>query len=87
MAGCKVSQGTVSKDALVRVTRGESVLFDGGGLSSLRHLKDEVREVQQGKECGMMLPAEAEVRFQRGDTVVAYNVRMEAQRTQWDPGF
>jgi len=88
VAGCRVVSGKLSKVGRHRVTRGESVLWEGS-LTSLKHLKDEVSEVLQGQECGVRLEEEEgeNIRFETGDQIIAFTVRQEARRTDWNPGF
>jgi translation initiation factor IF-2 len=53
IAGCYVIDGTISRaSAGVRVVRDHVTIYEGK-LSSLRRFKDDVREVQQGYECGI----------------------------------
>ena len=52
IAGCKVVRGEIRRNAKVRISRIEGVLFEGE-ISSLKHEKEDVREVRQGFACGM----------------------------------
>jgi len=52
IAGCKVLRGEMRRNAKVRISRNEEILFEGE-ISSLKHEKEDVREVRQGFECGM----------------------------------
>ncbi len=53
VAGCYVVDGTISRSSAgVRVIRDSVVVYEGK-LGSLRRFKDDVREVQQGYECGI----------------------------------
>jgi translation initiation factor IF-2 len=53
IAGCYVIDGSISRaSAGVRVVRDQVTVYEGK-LSSLRRFKDDVREVQQGYECGI----------------------------------
>ncbi|HEU4952593.1 MAG TPA: translation initiation factor IF-2, partial [Holophagaceae bacterium] len=54
IAGCRVTDGLVKKNARVRVKRGEDQLFEGT-LSSLKRFKDDVNEVKNGFECGISI--------------------------------
>ncbi len=51
-AGCMVTEGLFKRGNKVRLLRDNVVVFEGS-LKSLRRFKDDVREVQQGYECGM----------------------------------
>jgi translation initiation factor IF-2 len=54
VAGCLVTDGTVTTKARVRVRRGTEVLYEGG-ISSLKHFQEFVSEVRQSQECGIRL--------------------------------
>jgi len=53
VAGCFVSSGYVNKNAKVRLIRDNIVLRDNLSIESLKHFKDDVREVKAGLECGI----------------------------------
>ena len=53
-AGCLVTDGILSKSAVVVVRRKKKVLFEGK-LTSLRRVKDDVKEVASGIECGVAI--------------------------------
>ncbi len=69
VAGCYVVSGTITRSAKVRLVRDQEVIFDGR-ISSLRRFKDDVREVQNGLECGIGLEGWNDVRPQ--DVIEAY---------------
>jgi len=52
IAGCRVQTGEIRRNAKVHIVRGEETIFTGE-LQSLKHGKDDVREVRKGFECGM----------------------------------
>jgi translation initiation factor IF-2 len=52
IAGCMVQDGTMKRDAEVRVIR-DSVVVYTGRIVSLRRFKDDVNEVRNGFECGI----------------------------------
>jgi translation initiation factor IF-2 len=53
VAGCYVSSGYASKNAKMRLIRDNIVLKDNLSIESLKHFKDDVREVKTGLECGI----------------------------------
>jgi len=55
VAGCYVSDGVVSKNVKLRLIRDNVVIRDNLSLESLRHFKDDVREVKAGLECGIKI--------------------------------
>lgn len=54
VAGCRVVEGEIRRNAKVRLYRGKDILFEGE-MSSLKHEKEDVREIKQGRECGIGL--------------------------------
>lgn len=77
IAGCQVTEGTIRRSNQVRVKRGQEIVWKGG-ISSLKRVKDDVREVQKGLECGILLSNFAEV--QEGDILEAYEVTYIEQK-------
>jgi translation initiation factor IF-2 len=61
IAGCIVNEGKVTRTASVRLIRDGTVIWDGK-LGSLRRFKDNVQEVEQGQECGIVLDGYADVK-------------------------
>lgn len=54
IAGCYVREGKVLRSAQVRLLRDNVIVYEGK-ISSLKHFKEDVREVQTGYECGIAL--------------------------------
>jgi len=54
IAGCYVLDGRVERGARARVLRDQVVLYDGK-IGSLRRIKDDVKEVKAGFECGIAI--------------------------------
>ncbi|WP_278907270.1 translation initiation factor IF-2 [Faecalitalea cylindroides] len=54
IAGCKVVDGYIKRDCKVRLIREGIVIYDGK-LGSLRRFENDVKEVQNGFECGMTI--------------------------------
>jgi translation initiation factor IF-2 len=52
IAGCRVLEGEIRRNAMMRVLRNDTMIYEGD-ISSLRHEKDDVREVRAGFECGI----------------------------------
>ena len=69
IAGCRVTDGRMVRNGAVRVTReGENI--HQTTISSLRHFRDEVNEMNAGTECGIILQGFNE--FQTGDILEVY---------------
>ena len=71
VAGCYVLDGKVSRGAQVRIVRDGIVLGDDK-IQSLRRFKDDVREVAQGYECGIVLERFSDLK--EGDVFEAYQM-------------
>ncbi|MCX7919149.1 MAG: translation initiation factor IF-2 [bacterium] len=54
VAGCYVSSGKISRNAKIRLIR-DNVVIHEGNIASLRRFKEDVREVTEGYECGILL--------------------------------
>ena len=77
VAGCKVLEGVVRRSASARLLR-DSVVIWTGELASLRHFKDDVREVKAGLECGLSLKGYDDIK--EGDQLEIFEVT-EVART------
>jgi translation initiation factor IF-2 len=76
VAGCMVTEGEVKRGAKVRLLR-DNVVIHTGTLKTLRRFKDEVREVQQGYECGMAFENYQDIR--KGDIIECFEVEEVAR--------
>jgi translation initiation factor IF-2 len=61
IAGCLVTEGKAVRSANVRLIREGTVIWTGK-LASLRRFKDNVQEVEEGQECGVVLDGYADVK-------------------------
>jgi translation initiation factor IF-2 len=77
VAGCRVVEGMVKRGAKVRLLRDQTVIHEGT-LKTLRRFKEEVREVQEGYECGMAFENYEDIR--EGDLIECFEVE-EVART------
>ena len=83
IAGCKVASGELKRSALFRVVREGEVVFKGSAFSSIKHVKEEVESVAEGKECGVQIQNFAVGMagkregqdFQAGDVIETYEYR------------
>ncbi len=69
IAGCRVVDGSIKRDAEIRLMRDGEQVFKGK-LSSLKRFKDDAREVTNGMECGMGIAGFNDI--QMGDTIEAF---------------
>ncbi len=80
IAGCMVTDGLVRRNGQVRVVRDGTVVAETG-IAQLRRFKDDVREVAEGFECGILLENFNDLR--EGDVFEVYETR-QVERTTLD---
>lgn len=69
IAGSYVLEGKITRDSDVRLIRDGVVIYEGG-LNALKRFKDDVKEVQNGYECGVTLNNFNDIK--EGDIIEAY---------------
>jgi translation initiation factor IF-2 len=77
VAGCMVIEGKVVRKSLLRVIR-DAVLVYEGRVGSLRRFKDDVSEVKEGYECGLVIQGFNDIKV--GDIVESYEIIEEAAK-------
>ncbi|AAP98260.1 translation initiation factor IF-2 [Chlamydia pneumoniae TW-183] len=75
--GCIVTEGIMTRNHKVRVLRNKEILWKGT-LSSLKRVKEDVKEVRKGLECGILL--EGYQQAQIGDVLQCYEVIYHPQK-------
>jgi len=80
IAGCMVTRGVIRRNSQIRVVREGAVVYETT-IASLKRFKDDVREVQEGFECGILLENFNDVK--EGDILEAYETR-QIERTDLD---
>ncbi|MBL8077968.1 MAG: translation initiation factor IF-2 [Anaerolineales bacterium] len=75
VAGCKVTEGELRRGAKVRLYRGTDIVYEGD-LSSLRHEKEDAKEIRTGFECGVGFKSFNDI--QPGDQLVCYLIEKGA---------
>lgn len=71
VAGCYVQSGKMVRNRQMRVRRGDKILYEGA-LDSLKRIKEDVREVNAGYECGIGSPKFND--WKEGDIIEAYEM-------------
>jgi translation initiation factor IF-2 len=74
IAGCRVVEGKITRGGWAKLIRGKEQIFEGR-ISSLKHFKEDVREMSEGQECGVGL--ESFEAFQPGDVMETYRLERE----------
>src|SRR3954465_2321267 len=72
IAGCYVTDGTIRRGAKSRLGGDGTVVYDGR-IGSLRRFQDDVREVNSGFECGVVLENYADIK--EGDVIEVYETQ------------
>ncbi|MGB9011755.1 MAG: EF-Tu/IF-2/RF-3 family GTPase, partial [Aeromicrobium sp.] len=73
IAGCMVTSGTIKRNAKARLLRDSAVVADNLEFGSLRREKDDVSEVREGFECGLVLKGYGDIKI--GDIVETFEMR------------
>jgi translation initiation factor IF-2 len=76
IAGCQVIEGSVHRNHQVRLRRKDDIIWKGT-ISSLKRVKEDVREVQKGLECGIVLNNCPDI--QEGDVIETYEITYISQ--------
>ncbi len=71
VAGCYVTEGKIERGQLARILRDWVVTYEGR-IASLRHFKDDVKEVQNGYECGIVIKNYNDIKL--GDIIECFYV-------------
>ena len=77
VAGCKVTEGVVKRGAKVRLLRDDVVIHEGT-LKTLKRVKDEVKEVREGLECGMAFENYDDIK--EGDRIECFEIEEIARQ-------
>ena len=78
IAGCYVEQGEVNRNARIRLIRNNIVIRDNCQIESLKHFKDDARQVRNGLECGIKIAGFDDVKT--GDIFEVYEI-VKVERT------
>ncbi|MGB0120611.1 MAG: translation initiation factor IF-2, partial [Solirubrobacterales bacterium] len=76
IAGCIVTEGTITREGQVRLVREGTVIWTGK-LDSLRRFKDAVSSVLEGQDCGIVLDGYADVKV--GDMLEFFSTKQVEQ--------
>jgi translation initiation factor IF-2 len=71
IAGCQVTEGVLPRNAFLRQNRDGKIIWKGK-VASLKREKEEVKEVKEGYECGLLLEGQRDVQI--GDVIEVYEL-------------
>lgn len=77
IAGCLVQEGLIRRNAKLRLSRDGAIIYEGI-ISSLKRFKDDAREVENGKECGIGIEHFNDVK--EGDLIEAFVIEEQKQK-------
>jgi translation initiation factor IF-2 len=76
IAGCYVLDGKITRNAEIKIIRNDEVIHQGK-ISSLKHIKENVNEVQKNYECGIGVDKFKDI--QEGDIIEAFTIEKRSQ--------
>jgi len=76
IAGCIISDGTIKRDYYAKVVRDGEIIHEGD-ISSLKRVKEDVKEVNKGLECGILLHRFSD--YQEGDLIKGFEITYVSQ--------
>ncbi len=71
IAGCQVTDGLIKRQHHMRQIRDKQVIWKGK-IASLKRVKEDIKEVQKGFECGILLDHQSDIK--EGDILQAYEI-------------
>jgi len=71
IAGCQVTEGSIHRNHLIKLIRDKEVIWKGK-IASLKRVQEDVREVQKGVECGIVLDGMRDIK--EGDKIQSYEI-------------
>ncbi|KAL9106024.1 MAG: hypothetical protein Q9227_008867 [Pyrenula ochraceoflavens] len=77
IAGCKVTNGSITRDRKIKVLRNKETMYTGM-LDSLKHLKKDITEARNGTECGMGFDGWND--FRVGDQIQSFDEKSEKRQ-------
>ncbi len=77
IAGCFVKDGLINRNSKVRILR-DNVVIHTGNISSLKRFKEEVKEVKNGYECGVMIENFSDIKV--NDIIETYQILETARK-------
>ncbi len=72
IAGSYVKEGKIHRNAMARIKRNDEVVHEGS-ISSLKRFKDDVKEVQEGYECGIAVGGYT--KYETGDLIDVFELK------------
>ena len=77
IAGCFVKEGIIKRNAKIRILRDNTVIYNGN-ISGLKRFKEEIKEVNHGYECGVMIENFTDIKIK--DIIETYEIIETARK-------
>lgn len=71
IAGCQIAEGIIKRSHFIRQIRNNEIIWKGK-IASLKRIKEDVKEVKEGFECGILLEGQSDIK--EGDILQAYEI-------------
>ncbi|KAI8744462.1 translation initiation factor IF-2, mitochondrial-like [Biomphalaria glabrata] len=85
IAGCRCTNGVISKKLGIKVLRNDEIVYTGK-MVSLKHFKEEVDSIKKEQECGIGID-DPKFAFEPQDVITTYEIKLVDQEVDWQPGF
>lgn len=84
VAGCRCSKGVLNRGSLYKLVRDNEVIQTDLRVATLKHFKDDVKEIVKGRECGISFESRPDLRFRPNDQLIAYEKKQVKPKLKWN---
>lgn len=85
VAGCRCNRGPLRNNHFYKLKRNNEMLQDGLQVQTLKHVKDDVKEIEKDRECGIsFLNLNESIEFKSGDVLVSYEKQKYRPKLRWN---
>lgn len=84
VAGCRCTKGAINRSLNYKLLRNNETLVTGLKVNTLKHVKDDVKEIAKGRECGISFEENEDLEFKPGDILVGYEIKKFKPKLKWD---
>ena len=86
VAGGRCTNGLIDSKKFFRILRNDKIIYEKEKCKSLKHLKTSVPTIKQGSDFGFALE-NISIKFERGDKIICYDIKMVPGSVEWNIGF
>lgn len=85
VAGCRCSRGSLKRsDVFYKLLRNNEIIAQDMQVKTLKHVKEDVKEIEKERECGISFKEYEELEFKPGDILTCYEKRKVKPKLKWD---